>query len=125
MKILPFDQITLEQIELIVQYSNENVYQIDEVLDMMHDPMPLPGEHSNHLVLFPIGQWVYYYIVDHPQHGYCHYFQIRTDARGNLPDKARIEYIMTEFGITQPLQDHHFRINQAENEIKVVIPFKN
>lgn len=125
MSVLAFDENIRQQIRNVADYANLNIYQLDDILDMMNDQMAVSGERPEHLVLVPIGRWICYYLVDHPEHGRCHYFQIKPDASGKLPDKHTIEYIVKEFGIESPLLDKHISIDKMEAETKVILPFSS
>lgn len=118
-----FDQFTKSQILQIIEFAKNNVYQIDDILDMMNDQMDRPGDVSEHMVRIPIGQWICYYIVEHPHKGLCHYFQIKPDINGRLPDKTSIEYITKEFGIDSIIINDYISDDKANPEIRVVIPF--
>jgi hypothetical protein len=120
--VLAFDNNIKQQIKKKINYANLHIYQVDDILDMINGQMTIPGEISEHLILIPIGRWICYYIVDHPQHGRCHFFQIKPDASGRLPTKIEIEYILKEFGIENTLLDEHISIGKTEDETKVILP---
>lgn len=88
----------------------------------MNGQMDVPGERSEHLVLVPIGRWICYYLVDHPEHGLCHYFSIKPDASGKLPDKPAMEYVMEEFGIERSLLDKYISIDKKMAQVNVILP---
>lgn len=122
MSILAFDEFIRQQIRKVIDYSKLSIYQTDDILDMMNSQMAVPGTIPEHQVLVPIGRWICYYLVDHPNKGRCHYFQIKADASGKLPDKPTLEYIVKEFGIDKPLLDEHITIDEKLVETNIVLP---
>ena len=122
MKVFSFDNDIRQQIRKVVDYANQNIYQVDDILDMMNTHMTAPGAISEHLVLVPIGRWICYYLVDHPVEGRCHYFQIKPDASGGHPDKPAMEYILNEFGIEGSFLDNYITIDKINDETIIKLP---
>ncbi len=122
MNVFSFNNSIRQQIRKVVDYANNNIYYIDDLLDMMNSQMEVPGAKTEHLVLVPIGRWICYYVVDHPEHGRCHYFTIKPDASGKLPDKPALDYIIKEFGIESQLLEQHININNEMGEITIILP---
>ena len=125
MAVLFFDRFVKEQIKKILDYSNQNVFDSDDILDMMNNQMKTPGATPEHLVLVPIGRWICYYIVEHPIKGLCHYLCFKPDASGKLPNKEFIEYTMKEFEIGKNLLDEYITEDKEIKETTVVIPIQN
>lgn len=123
--VLAFDNNIRLQIRKVIDFANLHVYQVDDILDMMNSQMIVPGEMSEHLILVPIGRWICYYLVEHPQHGRCHYFQIKIDASCKLPTDPEMEYILKEFGLEIDLLDKYVSIDKTENETRVVLPISS
>jgi hypothetical protein len=122
MSVLPFFENERREIRKVVDYAIQNVYQLDDVLDMMNDQMDVPGTDPGHLVRISMGLWICYFLVDHPNKVRCHYFQIRPDIFGRLPDKPELEYIVKEFGIESPLLDEHVTVDKLNEVTKIVLP---
>lgn len=122
MNTFAFDENIRRQIKTIVDYANHNIYELDDMLDMMNGQMAVPEENPEHFILVPFGRWICYYLVEHPKYGRCHYFNLKPDATGRLPDKSSMEYLLKEFGIESPLLDKHITINKTGTEIKIVLP---
>ena len=110
MSVSAFFENERQQIRKVVDYANHNIYQLDDILDMMNNEKITPSEIPEHVVLVGIGRWICYFIVDHPSKGRCHYFQIKADAWGQLPDKPELEYMVKEFGIENYLFDKHITL---------------
>jgi hypothetical protein len=125
MSVLAFFENERQQIRNVVDYANHNIYQLNDILDMMNNEKVTPSEIPEHLVLVGIGRWICYFLVDHPNKGRCHYFQIKPDAYGRLPEKDEMEYILTEFGIESLLLDMHITIDEKNEAIKIILPFNN
>jgi hypothetical protein len=89
---------------------------------MRNGEMDVPGEDPGHSVIVGEGRWICYYLVDHPNKGCCHYFHIKPDISGELPDKPQLEYIVKEFGIGSPLLDEHISINNEDMVVDIVLP---
>ena len=89
----------------------------------MNEQMAVPGAIPEHLIRVPFGLWICYYIVDHPQHGRCHYFTFKPDARGKLPDKASMEYVLKEYGIEKPLVEKNITVDKEQEETTIILPF--
>lgn len=124
MSVLAFFENERQQIRKVVEYAELNIYQLDDILDMMNGEMDVPGTKPEHLVLVSTGRWICYFLVDHPNKGRCHYFQIMPDMFGQFPDKPELEYIVKEFGIGNPLLDEHITIDKKDDATKIIIPFK-
>lgn len=122
MSVFAFDNIIKQEIRKVIDYANDNIYQLDDILDMMNDQMDNPGTKPAHLVLVPIGRWICYYLVDNPNKGRCHYFQIKPDASGQHPDRPTLDYIMKEFGIDEPLLDEHIKIDEKHADTNIILP---
>lgn len=122
MSVLQFDNNLRRQVKQVIAFAQENIYVTDDLLDMMNGELDVPGEQSEHQILAPQGRWICYYLVDHPLKGMCHYFQIKPNYIGKLPDKAELEYILKEFEIGIPLQDEHIKIDEKEGEVKIILP---
>lgn len=122
MTVLAFDESVRRQIRNVIGYAKQHIYEVDDILDMMNDQKVTPGEKPGHLVLAPIGRWICYYLVDHPQHGRCHYFSFKPYVWGKLPDRPEMEYILREFGIESPLLDQHITIDKTGEEVKIILP---
>jgi len=122
MNLFAFDQNIRRQIRSVIDYANLNIYNVDDILDMMNDQMVIPGDKPGHLVLVPIGRWICYYIVDHPEKGRCHYFSVKPDASGKLLDKPEIEYLLKEFQIETPLLDKHVSIDKEIFQTNIILP---
>jgi hypothetical protein len=120
--VLAFFENERQQIRKVVEYAKNHIFQTDDLLDMMNGQMDTPSEDSRHLVLVSVGRWICYYLVDHPNKGRCHYFHIKPDISGELPDRTLMEYIVKEFGIDSPLLDEHIRINNEEMVVNIVLP---
>jgi hypothetical protein len=125
MSVLAFFENERQQIKKVVNYANHNIYETDDILDMWNNEKITPGEISEHVVLVGMGRWICYFLVDHPNKGRCHYFQIKPDFRGVLPDKAELEYIVKEFGIENPLFDKHITIDEKNEVANIILPFDN
>ena len=125
MSVVAFFENERQQIRKVVDYANVNIYQLDDILDMMNNQKITPSETPEHIVYVGIGRWICYFIVDHPSKGRCHYFQIRADAWGQLPDKPELEYIVKEYGIDNYLFDKHITFDQENKVIKIILPFYN
>lgn len=125
MSVFAFFENERQQIRKVVDYANHNIYQLDDILDMMNNQMITPSEIPEHLVRVGIGRWICYFLVDHLNKERCHYFQIKPDFRGVLPDKAELEYIVKEFGIENPLFDKHITIDEKNDVVKIILPFNN
>lgn len=119
-----YDESIIQNINRVVAYANHHIYQIDDVLDMMNGQMLAPGENPEHLVLVPLGQWICYYLVNHPEQGLCHYFSFKPDATGRLPDKHAIAYVLLQFGLENVLLDKYITIDETENATKVIVPVR-
>lgn len=122
MSVLAFDENIMGQIRNVVAYAKGNIYELDDVLDMMNGQMDVPGKKSEHLVLVPFGRWICYYLVDHSEHGLCHYFSIKSDASGKLPNKPVMECVMKEFGIERPLLDKYISIDKKMAQVNIILP---
>ena len=70
-------------------------------MDIMNTQMTIPGEIPEHLVFIPTGCKICYYLINHPQQGQCHYFQINANISGKHPDKTAMEYILRQYS-TKP-----------------------
>ena len=123
MSVLAFFENERRQIRKVVDYANQNVYQLDDLLDMMNEQMDVPGTKPGHLVLVSMGRWICYFLVDHPNKGRCHYFQIKPDLLGKLPEKPELKYILKEFGIENPLLDEHITVDEINEVTKIILPF--
>lgn len=123
MSMLAFFENERQQIRKVVEYGNNNIYQLDDILDMWNNEKITPSEIPEHLVLVSVGRWICYFLVDHPNKGRCHYFQIKPDFRGVLPDKDELEYIVKEFGIENPLLDNHITIDEKNDVVNIILPF--
>ena len=122
MSVIAFFENERQQIRKVVDYANVNIYQLDDILDMMNNQKITPSEMPEHIVFVGIGRWICYFLVDHPNKGRCHYFQIMPDISGELPDKPQMEYIVKEFGIESPLMDEHIKINNEDVVVNIVLP---
>lgn len=122
MSVFAFDYFIRQKIRKVIDYANDNIYQLDDILDMMNNQMEYPGTNPEHQVLIPIGRFICYYLVDHPIKGRCHYFQIKPDASGQFPDRKSLEYIVKEFGIEKPLLDEHINIDKKFSETNIILP---
>lgn len=125
MSVFAFSENERQQIRKAIDYANHNIYQLDDILDMMNNEMVTPSETPEHLVRVGMGHWICYFLVDHPNKGRCHYFQIHPDFRGVLPDKTELEYIVKEFAIENALFDEHIPIDEKNNVVKIILPFNN
>lgn len=117
-----FDNNIRRQIQTVINYAKSNVYQVDDILDMMNGQMTIPGDITDHVVVGPLGIGICYYLVEHPQKGLCHYFQFKPDTLGKLPNSLEIEYVLKAFEINPPLLPEHITIDEVNEEIKVVLP---
>lgn len=122
MSVFAFDNFIRQEIRKVIEYANDNIYQLDDLLDMMNDQMDTPGTKLEHQVLVPIGRWICYYLVDHPNKGRCHYFQIKPDVSGQFPDRPTLEYIVKEFGIKRLLLDEHITIDDKYADTNIILP---
>ena len=122
MMVLEFNKFTKQQVKKVIDFARLNIYQIDDLLDMMNNQMAVPGEQSEHLVLVPVGRWICYYLVDHPHLGRCHYFSIKTDASGKQPSLLEMEYFLKEFGINQTLLNDQITIDKVADQTNIILP---
>jgi hypothetical protein len=120
--VLAFFENERRQIKKVVDYAKLHIYQTDDILDMMNEQMTTPGEDAGHTVRVQMGRWICYFLVDHPIKGRCHYFQIKPDVTGILPDKPEMDYIVREFGIGRPLLDEHITIDETQEVVKIILP---
>lgn len=121
--VLDFLENERREIRKVVDYAKNYIYQTDDLLDMKNGEMATPSEDSGHMVRVGMGRWICYYLVDHPNKGRCHYFHIKPDISGGLPDKPQLEYIVKEFGIESPLLDEHIKSKNEEMVVDIVLPF--
>ena len=122
MSVLAFDNFIRKEIRKVFDYANDNIYKLDDILDMMNNQMDNPGTIPEHLVLVPIGRFICYYLVDHPNKGLCHYFQIKPDASDQFADRPTLEYIVQQFGIESPLLDSHIKIDEKISVTNIILP---
>ena len=121
--VLAFSEFDRQQIRRVVDYSKQYIYQLDDILDMWNDQMATAGEDPGHAVVVGNGHWICYYLVDHPNKGRCHYFHIKPDLTGNLPDKSEMVYIVKEFGVENLLMDEHISINKEDaSVVDIILP---
>lgn len=120
--VLTFFENERRQIRKVVDYAQNYIYQTDDLLDMKNGEIATPSEDLAHSLLVGVGRWICYYLVDHPNKGRCHYFHIKPDVSGALPDKPQMEYIVKEFGINNPLLDEHINVNNEEMVVNIVLP---
>ena len=120
--VLAFFEHERREIRKVVDYAQNYIYQLDDILDMWNGEMDTPSEHPGHSVRVGVGRWICYYLVDHPNKGRCHYFHIKPDISGELPDKPQMEYIVKEFGIESPLRDEYININNEDMVVNIVLP---
>jgi hypothetical protein len=120
--VLGFFENERQQIRKVVDYAENHIYQTDDILDMMNGEITTPSEDPEHSVVVGFGRWICYYLVDHPNKGRCHYFHIKPDISGKLPDKPQMEYIVKEFGIDRLLLDEHIKIKTEEMVVDIVLP---
>jgi len=125
MSVFAFSENERQQIRKVLDYANHNIYQLDDILDMMNNEKVTPSEIPEHLVRVGMGHWICYFLVDHPNKERCHYFQIHPDFSGVLPDKTDLEYIVKEFGIENALFDEHITIDEKNGVVKIILPFNN
>lgn len=121
--ILSFFDDERQDIKRLVDFASNNIYQTDDLLDMMNDDMATSSEDSRHAVVVGQGRWICYFIVDHPNKGRCHYFQIKSGFPDPLPDKEELDYIVKEFGIGTPLMDAHINVENENAMVSIVLPF--
>ena len=72
MSVIAFFENERQQIRKVVDYANVNIYQLDDILDMMNNQKITPSEMPEHIVFVGIGRWICYFLVDHPNKGRCH-----------------------------------------------------
>ena len=123
MSVVAFFENERQQIRKVLDYANRNIYQGDDIFEMWNNEKITPSEIPEHVVHVGIGLWICYFLVDHPNKGRCHYFQIKPDAYGRLPEKDEMEYILTEFGIESFLFDKHITIDDKNKVIHIILPF--
>lgn len=121
--VLSFFDHERQYIKKLVDFASHNIYQLDDLLDMMNNEMATPSEDSRHVVVVGHGRWICYFIVDHPNKGRCHYFQIKSGFPGPLPDKEELDYIVKEFGIDKPLLGKHISVDNEKAMVSIVLPF--
>jgi hypothetical protein len=120
--VLSFFENDRREIRKVVDNAQNYIYQTDDILDMMNNQLDTPGEDPQHTVRVGEGRWICYYLVDHPNKGRCHYFHIKPDITGQLPDKEQLDYIVKEFGIERPLLDDHLTINHKDEVVNIILP---
>jgi hypothetical protein len=120
--VLSFFENDRREIRKVVDYAQNYIYQTDDLLDMKNGEMETPSEDPERSVCVGEGRWICYYLVDHPNKGCCHYFHIKPDITGQLPDKPQLDYIVKEFGIERPLLDDHIKINHEDDVVNIVLP---
>src|SRR5687767_4140682 len=108
--VVSFSDGDRRAIKNVVAYAKTNIFQSDDLLDMKNGEMITPGEDPGHVARVGLARWVCYFLVDHPNKGRCHYFQMKEDMLGALPDRPEMEDIVKEFGIDRPLLDDHINI---------------
>lgn len=45
-----FNRFLKHQVKQVIQHATENVYNIDNLLDMKNGQMPVPGDDTRHLI---------------------------------------------------------------------------
>jgi hypothetical protein len=120
--VLSFFENDRREIKKVVDYAQNYIYQTDDLLDMKNGEMETPSEDPERSVRVGEGRWICYYLVDHPNKGRCHYFHIKPDITGQLPDKEQLDYIVKEFGIERPLMEDHIQINNEDDVVNIVLP---
>lgn len=123
MSVHLFNESIRREIKRVVEYANNNVYDVDDIIDMGINRKKVPGAMPEHLVRGPLGQWICYYIVDHPELRQCHYFSILPDTTGKLPDMQTLDYILKEYGANGTLLEEHIIVDEVTNETTIKIPF--
>jgi hypothetical protein len=121
--VLSFFDNERQYIKRLVDFANHNIFQLDDVLDMMNNEIATPGEDSRHTVVVGHGRWICYFIVDHPNKGRCHYFQIKSGFPAPPPDKEELDYIVKEFGIQKTLLEKHISVDNEKAMVSIVLPF--
>jgi len=114
MNTFVFSEIDKREIHRVLDYAVQNLYDMDDLLDMKNGRATPPGENPNHLARIHFGQWVCYYLVDDPILGHSHHFHIKPDTKGQLPEKPLIDSLIKEFGIERPLLHSNIRTNHGD-----------
>ena len=54
--VISFFENERRQIRKVIDYARNNIYQTDDILDMMNGEMANPSEDSGHMVLVGVGR---------------------------------------------------------------------
>jgi hypothetical protein len=102
MRALLIDEITRKKIADVIRYAEENVYSMDDLLDMINGQLRPPGDDVFRVIVIPIGYRTVYSLEDQAS-GMCRHISISVPNSGKLPSIPAVQMIIKEFGFKNDL----------------------
>lgn len=106
LKIRPLIITSKERAEaaVVVQYAENHVLEMDDLLDIKNNLFAPPGNYPEHVCFLPVGYRVVF-SIERQNHGLCRHISISVDTVEALPSVASVELILPLFGINAALVD--------------------
>lgn len=117
-----FSSVIIGHVERVKKYASQNIFSFDDILDMKNGALPTPSESDEFVVWFD-SQPVCYFIVDHPEHGRSHYFQIKPDYFSSMPSQESILKIFDFFNICDLPEQKFIKEIPEQNTVQIIVPF--
>lgn len=88
----------LSKIHRVMRYAEENIYSIDDLLDMKNGELPVPGDVPQRICTIPLEYRVVYSIEQHPGTMAKHISISVGKEEGRFPSIEAVGHIMSLFG---------------------------
>lgn len=104
MRPIIIDDGVKNQIAEVIEYAQQHVYTMDNMLDVLNGDMPPAGDNPNLVVNIPHGLRVVY-SEEEQQIGRCKHISVSVNTPGKLPNPVVVEEVLKLFKIESPMYD--------------------
>lgn len=115
LRALVLDSASLEKLAILKKHAEDNVFSMDDVMDMVNDKKTRIGDMKGFQIDIPVGFRVCYSMEYCPH--LCRHLSISVDAPNGLPNVVAVEEIMKHLGFTQPLSDCRLTLFEAKDNV--------
>jgi len=102
MRPLIIDSIAKEKIAKVIDHAKQNIFSVDDILDVMNKEKSKAGDSEGFTVVIPIGYTCVFSYENQPI-GLARHLSISVDEPHKMPNVESVKEIMNQFGFESVL----------------------
>lgn len=119
MRPLIIDNNVKEQIAKVIDHAKQNIFSVDDLLDVMNKEISKAGDSEGFTVVIPVGYTCVFSYENQPI-GLARHLSISVDEPDKMPNVESVKEIMNQFGFESELEQCIVGIEKLEESYNAI-----